>query len=161
MALADATAKQHRARCRRSGSRYRPADTKRRASRFPWSAASPPTKNQGCLSIPWSINHCPLKVLAGRIAHIAGIPRFKRGLHEGVKAMPQIDVHLIKGVFNAEQKKQIIHKLTDAMVSIEGENMRGVTWVKIFEVNSGEWGIGGQPLTTEAVKDLAAGRHAA
>jgi 4-oxalocrotonate tautomerase len=47
------------------------------------------------------------------------------------------------------------------MVSIEGENMRGVTWVKISEVKSGEWGIGGQPLTTEAVKELAAGRHAA
>ena len=35
--------------------------------------------------------------------------------------------------------------------------MRGVTWVKTFEVNSGEWGIGGKPLTTEAVKELAAG----
>lgn len=45
--------------------------------------------------------------------------------------MPQIDVHLIKGVFNTEQKRQIIQKLTDAMVSNEGENMRGVTWVKI------------------------------
>jgi 4-oxalocrotonate tautomerase len=90
-----------------------------------------------------------------------GIPRFKRGLHIGDKAMPQIDVHLIKNVFNAEQKKQIIEKLTDAMVSVEGENMRGVTWVKIFEVNSGDWGIGGQPLTTEAVKELAAGRRAA
>jgi 4-oxalocrotonate tautomerase len=68
---------------------------------------------------------------------------------------------ILKGVFNAEQKKQIIHKLTDAMVSIEGENMRGVTWVKIFEVNSGEWGIGGQPMTTEFVNHLAAGRHSA
>ena len=75
--------------------------------------------------------------------------------------MPQIDVHLIKGVFNAEQKKQIIHKLTDAMVSIEGENMRGVTWVKVSEVASGDWGIGGKPLTTEAVKTLAAGKKAA
>ena len=75
--------------------------------------------------------------------------------------MPQIDVHLIKGAFDSEQKKQIIQKLTDAMVSVEGENMRGVTWVKILEVNSGEWGIGGQPLTTEAVKELAAGRRVA
>jgi 4-oxalocrotonate tautomerase len=74
--------------------------------------------------------------------------------------MPQIDVHLIKGVFNTGQKKQIIQKLTNAMVSVEGENMRAVTWVKIFEVNSGEWHIGGQPLTTEAVKELAAGRRA-
>ena len=72
-----------------------------------------------------------------------------------------IEVHLIEKVFNPEQKRQIIQKLTDAMVSIEGENMRGVTWVKISEVTSGEWGIGGKPLTTEAVKELAAGRHAA
>jgi 4-oxalocrotonate tautomerase len=49
-------------------------------------------------------------------------------------------------------------KLTDAMVLVEGENMRGVTWVKISELTSGEWGICGQPLTTEAIKDLAAGR---
>lgn len=74
--------------------------------------------------------------------------------------MPQIDVHLIKGVFDTERKRQIIQRFTDAMVSVEGEKMRGVTWVKIFEVNSGEWGIGGEPLTTEAVKELAAGRRA-
>ena len=39
--------------------------------------------------------------------------------------MPLIEVHLIEKVFNPEQKRQIIQKLTDAMVSIEGENMRG------------------------------------
>ena len=72
--------------------------------------------------------------------------------------MPLIEVHLIENVFDLEQKRQIIQKLTDAMVSIEGENMRGVTWVKISEVTSGEWGIGGQPLTAGAAKDLAAGR---
>ena len=60
--------------------------------------------------------------------------------------MPLIEVHLIENVFNPEQKRQIIEKLTDAMVTVEGENMRGVTWVKISEVASGEWGIGGQPL---------------
>jgi 4-oxalocrotonate tautomerase len=75
--------------------------------------------------------------------------------------MPLIEVHLIDKVFSTDQKRQIIEKLTDAMVSIEGENMRGVTWVKISEVASGDWGIGGQPLTTAAVKDLAAGRKVA
>jgi 4-oxalocrotonate tautomerase len=72
--------------------------------------------------------------------------------------MPLIEVHLIEKVFSPEQKGQMIQKLTDAMVSIEGENMRGVTWVKVTEVRSGDWGIGGQPLTTEAVRTLAAGR---
>ncbi|HWL31706.1 MAG TPA: tautomerase family protein [Xanthobacteraceae bacterium] len=75
--------------------------------------------------------------------------------------MPLIEVHLIERVFTPEQKRQIIEKLTDAMVSIEGEAMRGVTWVKISEVASGEWGIGGKPMTTQAVSNLAAGRHAA
>lgn len=75
--------------------------------------------------------------------------------------MPLIEVHLIENVFDHAQKKQIIEKLTDAMVGVEGENMRGVTWVKISEVASGEWGIGGQPLTTEAVKELAAGKRVA
>jgi len=68
------------------------------------------------------------------------------------------DVHLIEGVFTPVQKRQMIEKLTDAMVSIEGENMRGVTWVTIEEKRSGDWGIGGQPLTTEAVQALSAGK---
>jgi 4-oxalocrotonate tautomerase len=63
--------------------------------------------------------------------------------------MPLIEVHPIENVFNPEQKRQIIQKLTGAMVSIEGENMRGVSWVKIPEVTSSEWGIGGQRLTAE------------
>ena len=75
--------------------------------------------------------------------------------------MPLIEVHLIENVFTPEQKRQVIEKLTDAMVSVEGENMRGVTWVKSSEVASGEWAIGGQPLTTEAVRELAAGKRAA
>ena len=72
--------------------------------------------------------------------------------------MPLINVKLIEGVFSEPQKKQMIEKLTDAMVSIEGENMRQVTWVVIEEVKSGNWALGGQPLTTEAVKALAAGQ---
>ena len=42
--------------------------------------------------------------------------------------MPLIQVRVIKDVFSKQQKSQMISKLTDAMVSIEGENMRGVTW---------------------------------
>jgi 4-oxalocrotonate tautomerase len=75
--------------------------------------------------------------------------------------MPLIDVHVIENTFTPEQKRQMIERLTDAMLSVEGEKMREVTWVKISEVKSGEWGIGGKPMTTEAVKELAAGRHAA
>jgi 4-oxalocrotonate tautomerase len=71
--------------------------------------------------------------------------------------MPFINVKLIEGVFDGDQKQEIITRLTDTMVSIEGENMRGVTWVVIEEVASGEWGIGGQALSTSDVKALASG----
>ena len=71
--------------------------------------------------------------------------------------MPLINVKLIEGVFDPAQKQEMITKLTNTMVAIEGENMRGVTWVVIDEVKSGQWGIGGQPLTTADVKALAAG----
>lgn len=71
--------------------------------------------------------------------------------------MPLINVKVIEGVFSAEQKAEIVRKLTDAMVTIEGEAMRPVTWTVVEEVRSGDWGIAGKPLTTEAVKALAAG----
>ena len=71
--------------------------------------------------------------------------------------MPLINVRLIEGVFNESEKQEMVEKLTDTMVEIEGENMRGVTWVVIDEVKSGDWGLGGQPLTTDAVKSLRHG----
>ena len=61
----------------------------------------------------------------------------------------------------ADQKREIVEKLTDAMVSIEGENMRPVTWCVVEEVRSGDWGMGGNTLTTADVKNLAAGQPAA
>ena len=72
--------------------------------------------------------------------------------------MPFINVKLIEGVFSAAQKAQIIRQLTDTMVSIEGEAMRSVTWTVIEEVKSGDWGIAGNPLSTEDVKALAASK---
>lgn len=71
--------------------------------------------------------------------------------------MPLINVKVIENVFTAEQKRDVVERLTEAMVSVEGENMRAVTWVVIEEVRSGDWGIGGSALTTADVKALAAG----
>ncbi len=71
--------------------------------------------------------------------------------------MPLINVKLVENVFSPEQKQEMIERLTETMVSIEGEAMRGVTWVVVEEVTSGDWGIGGNALTTEDVKALQAG----
>lgn len=68
--------------------------------------------------------------------------------------MPLVNVKVIEGVFSLEQKHDIVRNLTDAMVEIEGEAMRAVTWVVVEEVASGSWGIGGTPMHTADVKAL-------
>ena len=72
--------------------------------------------------------------------------------------MPLVQVKLIKGVFDQDQKQEILTKMTETMVGIEGETMRSVTTVLIEEVESGEWAIGGHALSTQDVKDLQAGK---
>jgi len=62
--------------------------------------------------------------------------------------MPLIQVKVVEGVLSQGQKKQVIEKLTDTMLSIEGRSLRPLTWVLIEEVKSGEWGIGGKEMTT-------------
>ena len=68
--------------------------------------------------------------------------------------MPLVNVRLIEGVFTPDQKREMIHKLTETMVEIEGESLRPVTWVIVEEVKSGDWGIGGNSLTTADVHAL-------
>lgn len=71
--------------------------------------------------------------------------------------MPLVNVKVIKGVFDTEQKQKMIGSLTEAMVEIEGEALRGVTMVTIEEVQGGDWGIGGQPMHASDVRQLQNG----
>lgn len=70
--------------------------------------------------------------------------------------MPLISVKVIEGVFTPEQKQDMVRKLTDTMVAIEGEALRQYTLVTVEEVKSGDWGFGGKPFTTAEVKAAAA-----
>ena len=70
--------------------------------------------------------------------------------------MPFVNVKVIKGVFSTAQKKELMKGVTDAIVAVRGENLRQLTVVVIDEVKSGEWAVGGQPLTTAQVQALAA-----
>ena len=71
--------------------------------------------------------------------------------------MPLIQVKLIEGVFTGPQKREIVERLSEAMIEVAGESMRRVTWCLVEEVASGDWGIGGQSLTTDDVRALACG----
>ncbi len=74
--------------------------------------------------------------------------------------MPLVTIDVIKDVFTPTQKRQLIEKVTEAMVAVEGEPMRGVTWVRVQEFEQGDWAIGGKSLTAADVHALA-GRKAA
>jgi 4-oxalocrotonate tautomerase len=69
--------------------------------------------------------------------------------------MPLVTIDVIKDVFTTEQKQEIITRVTDTMVAIEGEALRPVTWVRIQEVEQGDWGIGGQMLKAADVHAMA------
>jgi len=74
--------------------------------------------------------------------------------------MPLVTIDVIKNVFTPEQKEQLIEKVTAAMVEVEGENMRPVTWVRIKEFEGGDWAIGGQRLSASDVQAMAKGKAA-
>jgi 4-oxalocrotonate tautomerase len=71
------------------------------------------------------------------------------------QVMPLLTVKLIEGVFSPKQKQEMIRRLTDTMVEIEGESLRPYTIVLVEEVKSGQWGFGGDCFTTAAVKAVA------
>lgn len=75
--------------------------------------------------------------------------------------MPLVTIDVIKDVFTPEQKKDMIEKVTDAMLAVEGEAMRPVTWVKINEIEQNDWAIGGQRLNAAAVHGMQSGSKAA
>jgi len=61
--------------------------------------------------------------------------------------MPLVQIKGIEGYLNLEQKQELIRKVTDAVVSVEGEGLRPVTWVIFEDVEPGAWGVGGQTVT--------------
>jgi 4-oxalocrotonate tautomerase len=71
--------------------------------------------------------------------------------------MPLANIKVIEGVFNDSEKQQMIKKVTDALVSVEGEKLRDYTVVIIEETKSGDWGIGGRTLTTQQVNQVRRG----
>ena len=74
--------------------------------------------------------------------------------------MPMVTIDVIKDVFTPQQKQELIAKVTEAMIAVEGENMRGVTWVRIKEFEGGDWAIGGRALKAADVHALADGKAA-
>jgi 4-oxalocrotonate tautomerase len=71
--------------------------------------------------------------------------------------VPLIQVKVVAGVFTTSQKQEIIERLTDALVEIQGENLRQHTWCVIEEIAGDAWGVGGQGQTADDINALASG----
>ena len=74
--------------------------------------------------------------------------------------MPLITIDVIKDVFTPNQKRDLIERVTEACVAVEGESLRAVTWVRVNEFEQGDWAIGGKCLTAADVQALAAAKAA-
>ena len=75
--------------------------------------------------------------------------------------MPLVQIKGVGGYLTLEQKQELIRKVTDAVLSVEGEGLRPVTWVTIEDVQPGACGVGGQPVTTDDLRALARTKTAA
>lgn len=74
--------------------------------------------------------------------------------------MPLVTIDVIEDVFTPAQKRELIERVTEALIAVEGEHMRPVTWVRINQIAQGDWGIGGKLLRAEDVHALASGKAA-
>ncbi|MAZ01592.1 MAG: 4-oxalocrotonate tautomerase [Sneathiella sp.] len=70
--------------------------------------------------------------------------------------MPSIDIQVLEDVFSAEDKADIIRKVTDAFGEVAGQTIKAGTSVRIHEVRSGSWGYAGNILTTEIAREMRA-----
>jgi 4-oxalocrotonate tautomerase len=75
--------------------------------------------------------------------------------------MPLVTIDLIKDVFPPRKKRELIDRVTEAMIAVEGEELRSVTWVRIREFEQGDWAIGGHALDAPAVRAMSSRLRAA
>lgn len=68
--------------------------------------------------------------------------------------MPLVQIKVVEGVLTDDEKSQLIGRVTDAVLSVYGENLRPHTWVMVEDVANGQWGLGGKGLTTADVQGL-------
>jgi 4-oxalocrotonate tautomerase len=66
----------------------------------------------------------------------------------------------MEGVLSQDQKAEIAEQITETFASVVGEPVRGLTWVVIDDMTSGEFTIGGRPVTTAGVKEILSGTPA-
>ena len=65
--------------------------------------------------------------------------------------MAIITLDLVPGCLTDSQKQDLVHALTDAVVSVAGESMRDLVVVKLTELHGGTLSVGGVCVTAEVL----------
>jgi 4-oxalocrotonate tautomerase len=68
--------------------------------------------------------------------------------------MPLVQIKVVEGVLTDDEKREMIGKVTDSVLSVYGENLRPHTWVMVEDIANGHWGLGGKGLTTADVQGI-------
>jgi 4-oxalocrotonate tautomerase len=75
--------------------------------------------------------------------------------------MPLVTIDVLKGAWTPEQRHDFIEQVTEAMVEVAGEPLRQVVWVKLNEVDQGQWAVGGNRLSAEMIHAMGGNSKAA
>ena len=65
--------------------------------------------------------------------------------------MPFIDIKVIEGVFTPDEKRELVERVSDAVIAVEGEALSPLTHVAVTETPSGAWAVGGSAKTADEV----------
>ncbi|HHA1994663.1 TPA: 4-oxalocrotonate tautomerase family protein [Enterobacter asburiae] len=68
--------------------------------------------------------------------------------------MPFVNVQTINGIMNSEQKKELLRRMTDLIVEIEGNGdpeFRRSVLIRIDEHEPEQWSLGGIQPTSEMI----------
>jgi len=76
--------------------------------------------------------------------------------------MPFINIKVLKGTLSAEEKQEMISRVTETVAEIEArpnpkEKILPHSWCVIEEVDFENWGIGGNAVTPEMLKAILEG----
>lgn len=71
--------------------------------------------------------------------------------------MPMVVIHTVKGIMDSAQKRQLLERVTDLMVEVEGQGnaeFRRSVWVRIEEQEPTHWSVGGMVPTAQQLAAL-------
>ncbi len=74
--------------------------------------------------------------------------------------MPLVTIRALEGALTPAQREDLMVRVTDAVVAVQGEGVRNVTWVIFDEIRDRTISIGGDVKSSAYVRGLMANRAA-